>query len=585
MKKKLPDIAPDASTLMKIWGLIRPYTTRVFVAIFFSLVVSGMDGAIAWLVKPAMDHIFVEKQYQYIMFLPAGVFILYLVRGGAGFLQAYYMKTAGFRLVRDLRNIFFKNLAFLPITTIFRSSSGDMVSRQMNDVGLLSKILSECLRTFLVQIPTAVVLMGVALYRRWDLAILTFLLFPFIAYGTKKFSRYTKKKRKKVQKYMAKLTHRINEMVTGIKIIKTFGMEKAKISQFRKENQVFYRHNAKIIMLKEGTQYLIDMISGLSMAIILGYGGYLVANGKMTSGDFFSIIAATAMLFSPIKRIGSAYNTFQESLGVLERVENVLHLPREPAHGIKTRGLNKGIEFRSVSFSYNGSGEEVLKDINLFIPAGKVLAIVGPSGTGKSTFVDLIPRFITPTSGKIFWDEQDIMDMSPRELRKNIASVSQDIILFSDTIRENIAAGKNDLTINDIKRASKIAQAHDFIMSFPEQYEMMLKERGLNLSGGQRQRIALARAVLKDPPLLILDEATSALDTVSEQQVQKALSEVMKGRTTIVIAHRLSTVQNADTIAVMDKGRIMALGTHKELIEKDPTYRELYKSLEEGHEA
>lgn len=582
MKKRLPYIPLNASTKEKVWGLIHPYMPRVLLAIVFSFVVSGVDGAVAWLIKPAMDHIFVERQYQYIMYLPVGVIVLYTVRGGSDFLQTYLMQTAGFRLVRDLRNIFFDNLAHLPITTIFRTTSGEMVSRQMSDVGLLSKILSECLRTFLVQIPTAIVLMGVAIYRRWDLALLTFLLFPVIAYGTKTLSRFVRQKRKKIQHYMARLTHRINEMVTGIKIVKIFMMEMVKISQFRKENQLYYRQNAKIIMLKEGTKYIIDIISGLSVAVILGYGGYLVAKGKMTSGDFFSILAAIAMLFNPLKKLGSAYNTLQESLGVLERVEHVLSLSREPSEGKKITGLKKGIEFRDASFSYTSSGDEILKHIHFFIPSGKVTAIVGPSGTGKSTLVDLIPRFISPTSGRIYWDGHDLMDVSIQDLRKNIAVVSQDIILFSDTIKENIAAGRENLTMNDIERAAQIAQAHDFIMSFPDKYETELKERGLNLSGGQRQRIAIARAVLKDPPLLILDEATSALDTVSEQLVQNALSEVMKERTTIVIAHRLSTVQNADNIVVMDKGRIVAQGSHYELLEKDPTYRELYKSLEAG---
>ena len=548
-------------------------------AIIFGLVVSGLDGSIAWLIKPAMDHIFVGHHYKYIYYLPIGVIVLYVLRGGADFAQSYLMRTAGFRMVRDLRNRFFQNLVNLPLSVVTKSSSGDMISRQMNDVNILNRILSESFRTFLVEAPKVVVLACVAAYRRWDIALLSFSLFPFIVFGTKRLSLFVRKRRKKVQQYMAILTHRMNEIVMGLRVVKIFGMEDVKKAQFKRENQLSYRQNAKVIMLKEATQYLIGVLSGISIATILGYGGILVAKGKMTSGDFFSILAAITFTFNPLKKLGAAYNIFQETLGVLERVDQFLEIAPEQVEGRPVRTLKDKIEFKAVSFNYPDSGIEVLHDIYLEIPNGKLIAIVGPSGAGKSTIIDLIPRFLSPTSGKILWDGDDIGKLNLVELRKNIAIVSQDIILFSDTIKENIAAGRHPATMDEIERAARLADAHDFIMALPDDYDSMLDERGLNLSGGQRQRIALARAIFKNPPVLILDEATSALDTTSEQAIQKALATVMKNRTTIVVAHRLSTIQNADQIIVLDKGHIAAKGTHSELLEKAPLYRELYLNL------
>jgi len=562
----------------RIVDLIRPYAPRVTVAVVFSLMVSGLNGAIAWLVKPAMDYIFVEKRYEYIVFLPVGLLLLYVFRGGASFIQSYLMRTAGFRLVRDLRNSFFSKMVYLPVAAVSRQTSGDMVSRLMNDIGLLSAILSDSFRTFLVQIPSIIVLIGVALYRRWDLAVLSFLLLPFITYGTRVLSKYVRKRRKKVQRYLAKLTHRMSETASGIKVIKVFGMEERKITQFIKENHNAYRQFSRVVKLKEGTKFLIDLCSGLSVAIILGYGATFVVRGEMTSGDFFSVLTAIVMAFTPLKKLGGAYSTFQESIGVLERVDRFLDLEPEKGGHIQADPLQSSILFENCSFSYDGKNE-ILKAIDLVIPKGKVVAIVGPSGAGKSTLVDLIPRFISPTTGRILWDGVDLQDLELKSLRRQIAVVSQDIVLFSDTIRENIAAGYPDATDEQIIEAAKLAHAHEFIMELPDGYDTLLDERGLNLSGGQRQRIAFARALLKDAPVLILDEATSSLDTVSEQEVQKAFINVVRQRTTIVVAHRLSTIQNADKIMVMDQGQIKASGTHEELMELSPLYRELYQSI------
>ena len=561
----------------RLVGLVRPYIPRVILATLFSLIVSGLNGAIAWLVKPAMDKIFVEGNYKYIYLLPFGIIVLYILRGACSFLQSYLMRTAGMKLVRDLRNRFFSHLMRLPVSVISSSTSGDILSRLMNDVGALSNILSQSLRTLLLQIPSVIVLMGVALYRRWDLALLSFVLLPFIALGTRFLSRLVRIRRKRVQRYLAILTHRVSEVIQGFKVVKIFGMEEVKDGQFVKENQTTYRQMAKVIRLREGTKFLIEILSGLAVAAILGYGGSLVASGEMTPGDFFSILTAIVMAFTPLKKLGGAYAQLQETLGVLERVDHFLEQQQEESQGLALEGLSREVRYENVSFSYPGTDAQVLQEIDITIPAGKIFAIVGPSGAGKSTLVDLIPRFYNPTSGRILWDGTDLRKISLTDLRHQMAIVTQDVLLFSDTIFENIAASRpGRTTIEDVEKAAKIAQAHDFIAALPQGYDTMLEERGLNLSGGQRQRIAMARAVLRNPPLLILDEATSALDSISEKAIQKALDEVMKGRTTIVIAHRLSTIINADQVIVIDHGHIVDRGTHEELIGSSAIYQELY---------
>ena len=569
------------SSFKRIWQIIRPYSRRVLIAIVFSLLVSSINGAIAWLVKPAMDYIFVDRRYELLWLLPIGILFLYCLRGLGSLLQAYYMQTSGFKLIRDMRIRCFETIVELPVSTVQKWSSGEMISRVMSDIGLLSKVLSDSFRTFLVQIPSLVVLLGVAIYRRWDLAILSFILLPVIALVTKKMSQYLKRKRKDVQHAMAVITHRMNEAIQGIKVIKIFTMEEEKVRQFSRANQDHYHQNARLVRIKEGTKFVTEMLSGIAVSIIIGYGGYLVVLGEMTSGDFFSVLTAIVMAFAPLKKLGKSYGTFQESVGVLERIEDFLALPPEPSGTHRVAPLRKGIAFKKVSFAYPGTNELVLQDIELFIPSRQTFAIVGPSGAGKSTLVDLIPRFFDPRKGKIMWDDQDLRELDVRELRRRIGLVTQDIVLFGDTVRDNIAYGRPDATQEEIEEAAKMAQAHEFIQALPQGYDTVLDERGLNLSGGQRQRIAIARALLKDPDLLIMDEATSALDTISELAVQEALHVAKEGRTTIIIAHRMSTILDADRIAVMDNGRILDTGSHRELLEKSPLYRELYSQLEQ----
>ena len=563
----------------KIIELTKPYWPRVLAGMLLSLVLSGITGGIAWLTKPALDIIFVEKKYEYLKLLPLGVVFLFSVKGILGFIQTYLMKSAGMKLVRETRNKLYKHILYLPLSYFNKESSGVIISRIMNDASRLEGIISDVIKAFVVDVPTVIFLFGVAFYRRWDLTLITLIMLPLIGYNSKKFGKKVKKKSKEVQRKVALLTHTIGETILGARIIKIFNREEVIADKFIDANQTYYREVLRVVRLKEFTNLIVDVATGTGIAAILWYGGIMVKNGTMTAGDFASIIVAIYMIFSPVKKIGEAYSNFQETRASMERIDAFLDQKHEETGSIKIGSFKKSIFFRNVSFAYSGDNYPVLADVNLEIKRGEVLAVVGRSGVGKSTLVDLIPRFNRPTGGVLTIDGNDINDIEIHSLRDLIGIVSQDVILFNDTVHANIAFGRPDASTSDIIEAARLAYADEFIQELPDKYDTVIGERGLKLSGGQRQRIAIARAILKNPPILILDEATSSLDSVSEALVQKALEKLMKERTTIVIAHRLSTIKNSDRIVVLDKGQITAIGSHDELMTRNDTYMKLYNAF------
>ncbi len=566
--------------IQQIIRITKPYWKRVLFGIVLGLLTSAITGAIAWMVKFVVDDVLVEQRYEYLKLFALGVVALFTMKGGLHFGYTYVIRSAAMKLIRDTQNKLHKHILYIPAEYFHTESSGIILSRVINDVRLLSALFSEVIRAALIQIPTIVVLLSVAFYRKWDLTLLTIMLFPFIAFSTRKFGKRVKRRTLEAQKKLSYVTHRLNETISGLKIIKVFNRERVRDGKFVDENQRVYRENIRVLKLKESTKLLIDVVTGVSVGLILWYGGMQVMNGFMTSGDFASVIASIYMVFTPVKKLGEAYNFLQEIRAAIERIDKVLNTPLEDRGTVKIDEFSERLQFDRVSFAYKNM--LVLKDINLNIQAGEIIAIVGASGAGKTTLVDLIPRFYNPTEGTIRIDGIDLRTVELESLRNLIGIVSQDIILFNDTIRENIAFGNAQAQLEDIKKAAKMAYADEFIDKLEDGYETVIGERGMTLSGGQRQRIAIARALLKNPPILILDEATSSLDSVSESLVQKALEELMKNRTTIVIAHRLSTIVNADRIVVLDEGRISDVGSHDELLSTSAAYSNLYRFINSG---
>ena len=568
----------------KLVVLARPYWRRILVGVILSFLASAITGAIAWLVKPALDYVFVEKQYQYLKFIPVGLVFLYIMKGFFEFGQTYMMKSVGFKIVRNMRNNIYQKLLYFPVSYFTKESSGKILSRMINDVNILSGTISKVLVDIFLESSQIVILSAVAIYRRWDLAIIIIFTLPFAAYGSKRIGRQVKRRVKQAQKKISDVTHRVNETVLGIKVIKIFNHELQSTFNFQRENQAFYRDLMRVTKLKEYTKVLMYGITGSTLAVVLWYGGKLVVDGVITAGDFFSLLTAIFMIFSPVRKLGESYSIYQEVLGAIERIEVVNKVEQEASGGIQKEQFNDSILFDDVSFTYPETSISVLKNLNFQINRGEVVAVVGPSGAGKTTFVDLIPRFYNPSSGRIVIDGMDTRELDIRSLRGLIGIVSQDIVLFDDTIRANIAMGNPEASMEKIEEAARLAYAHDFILNCSEGYDTVVGERGVRLSGGQKQRIAIARAIIKNPPILILDEATSALDTASERIVKKALEKVMQGRTTIIVAHRLSTIRNADKIVVLKDGNIIDTGTHEELIERNQVYKNFYDTLSEEDE-
>lgn len=557
------------------WRLIKEHRLRLLFALACSLAISGINGAIAWAVKPAMDEIFVKKSSEFLYLITFGVVLLFTLRGVFTFVNNYLMNSIGAKIVKTVRDAVYEKLLKLPMSFFCRDSSGNIISKVLNDVDLLKSTVSYTIKDFFVEGLTVIVLAGVAFYRRWDLALLSFIVVPLMVYLIGKVGKKMKELGMKTRLRIAIVTTLLHETLTGIKIIKAFTMEKDMKDRYKQALQEHYRNVMREVRTEEFANLLNETIAGIGVALILFYGGYLVVSDKISSGDFFSFAAAVMLMYTPLKRLSKVNAAFQRGRNVIERLREVVFVEHEREKGIE-KSIEGNIVFRDVSFKYPLSKHYALRNINFTINAGETVAIVGPSGAGKSTIADLIAGFWPPTEGDILIDDLSIKKLSLHSLRSQIALVTQDVILFNDTVMNNIKFGNLSSTNEDIERAAKMADAHNFIVNLPEGYESKVGEKGVLLSGGQKQRITIARAILREPRILIFDEATASLDTESEEKIQRALEEMRKGRTTIIIAHRLSTIKRADKIIVMDKGQIIEQGTHEELLAKEGLYRELW---------
>jgi len=564
---------------LRLLKYVRPYRGRFIAAIVCSGMVAALSGVYAWLVKPVLDGIFIEKNESLLVILPLALLAVSIVKAFFSYGQTYLMNYVGNRVIADIRQALFLHLMRLPVGYHDANTSGRLVSRVVNDVGLMANAVSNVLKDMFQHALTFIVMLGVIVYQNWQLAGLSIIVIPLAVVTMSRMGRRLRALATSGQERMGDMSSTVQETLSGIRMVKAFRREEAEAARFELSNRAFLSTTLKANQVWSIGSSHMEVIGVVGVAVIIWYGGYLVLHGSMTPGAFFSFLTAMFMAYTPIRKLAGVNNLIQQALAASERVFEVLDLATEQAQDrgtITCQGISDRIELRGVSLSYSGQTAPALAGVNLTIRAGEMIALVGSSGSGKSTLVSLLPRFYQPTSGQILLDGAPLESYSLASLRTQIGIVSQDVVLFDDTVASNIAFGRPGATAEDIEQAARQAYAHDFISRLPEGYQTAIGERGVKLSGGERQRVAIARAILRDPPLLILDEATSALDTESERIVQLALANLMKNRTTVVIAHRLSTVQNATSIVVLDRGQVAEIGTHEELLRHNGLYQRLH---------
>jgi ATP-binding cassette, subfamily B, bacterial MsbA len=554
-----------------------PYRTRLVLAGICMIGVAIATAALPFLAKPVLDDIFVRKDSVMLIYIPLAIAIVYSLKGVCDFGQYYTMSHVGQSVIKDLREEMFSKLEEMSVGFFVRHSTGELLSRMNNDVSMVQGAMTSAITAVVRDAVTVVALVCVVFYRDFWLALISMVVFPLAVYPLLQFGKKLRRYSRRMLVSLEDITQRLNETISGIRIVKAFAMEDYERSRFNDVNQTLFNAFMRRFKVRALSNPVMETLGGFGVCAIVYYGGYQVVNGQSTPGTFFSFMAALFMLYEPIKRINEVNMTIQEGISAGERIFALIDTPpdvldRPGATILET--VEKEIVFDHVSFAYED--QLILKDLHIAVKAGEAVAIVGESGVGKSTLLDLLPRFYDVTSGRILIDGKDVRDLTQRSLRENIGIVTQQTILFDDTIRNNIAYGRPDLPLASVVDAARAAHAHDFIMALPKAYDTVIGENGIKLSGGERQRIAIARALLKNPPVLILDEATSNLDSDSEKAVQSALEELMKGRTTIVVAHRLSTIRNVDRIYVLVDGRVAEQGSHDELLTLNREFARLY---------
>jgi subfamily B ATP-binding cassette protein MsbA len=562
---------------LRLFGLIRQNAGKLLGAMACMLVMAASTATTAFLVKPVLDDIFVNKDSRMLKVLPAAVIVLYLLRGAAYYGQNVLMSRAGEAIIKSLRDTLYNRMMDLSLSYFQGERTGALMSRVTNDVNVIKGLVSRAVTSALRDFFTVTGLSFVILYRDWKMAVFAFLILPAAFYPVYWFGRRVRKAATGCQEAMADLSSMLQETLSGNIIVKAFGMEEHEKRRFFAKTKEILDREVAAITAKSLSSPVMEILAGLGIAFVMWYGGYRVIEGASTPGTFFSFMAAVLMLYDPVKKISYLNNDLQEGLAAADRVFDVIEQrpeildPENPV--VLARGAHT-IVFDHVGFGYGET--QVLKDIHLTVRPGEVVALVGTSGGGKSTLVNLVPRFFDVTGGSVRLDGHDVRNLSIASLRREIAIVTQSPVLFNASIRENIAYGNQEAGEEEIIQAAKDAFAWDFIQRLEKGLDSNVGELGARLSGGERQRLCIARALLKNAPVLILDEATSSLDTESERLVQQALDNLMRGRTAFVIAHRLSTVRNVHRILVMAGGRIAEEGSHEELLALGGEYAKLH---------
>ena len=572
-------MTPKYALLRRLAPYLKPYWPILAVGTLLALVVSSAEGLIAWLVKPAMDDIFLKRDLVMLKLLPLALLGAYLLKGAGRFGQSYLMASVGERVIARIRRELYGHIQGMPLAFFKSLHSAELMARVVTDVNRLARLSSTVLVMAVRQVGTIVALLVVMFLREWVLTLIAVAVFPAVAVTIRALGRKLYRINKRSQEKMAELNVVLQESFTGTKIVKAFGRERLEQQRFDSVNDHLLRLALKDHRTDQLSEPLMEVLGALGIMGALWYGGYRVIAGGLTPGEFFSFTAAVILLYGPVRQLSRMANTVQQSLSSVERVFEILdtgHAIADVAGAHALPGFRDRIVFADVSFRYPDAETDALIDISLAVQKGEMVAFVGMSGAGKTTLMDLLPRFHDVSTGRITIDGHDLRQVTVASLRALMGIVTQETFLFHDSLEYNIAYGKPGATREEVERAARLAQAHDFIATLPQGYATRVGERGVKLSGGQRQRIAIARAFLKDPPILILDEATSDLDSESEFLVQEALAELTKGRTVLVIAHRLATVRNADRVVVVHGGRIAEMGRHDELmVRENGIYRRL----------